>query len=298
MSAAAAPARTSRGPRIALAVLLVGHAALLGWGWSYWGLPHAERLDHPLRGVLGPAGGGGQLLGITGYLLMLATLAYSVRKWLGVRRRLPSTGQSLWVHVVAGGLAPVFILEHCGWRFDGLPGVAAAGLLFVSLGGVAGRFGYGRLSAVAGVEREKGALSKSLLLRASVGVDPEAPDAPDPAVVAALGAMGRLPLEASFLQRVRVALLGAGPTRARVRGALSEARVPARVRQVIEEELSATLTARVAWSRAEVLRRLGRWWRITHVAVAHATLALATMHVVLALMYSGTVGKIRALVGG
>lgn len=283
---------------MALACLLLGQAALLAWGWGYWRLPHLLRLDHPLRPLLGPAGGVGQLLGIAGYLLMAATLLYSVRKWLGVRRRLPSTELSLWGHVVAGGLAPVFILEHCGLRFDGLPGVAAAGLLLVSLGGVLGRFGYGQLARVAEVERAKGALSRSLLLRASVGVDPEVPDAPDPAVVAALGAMRHLPLEATFIARLRVALFGAGTTRARVRSALADARVPARVRQAIEEELTATLTARVTWNRAEVLRRLGRWWRITHVALAHATLVLATMHAGLALTYSGTLGKLRALVGG
>ena len=79
---------------------------------------------------------------------------------------------------------------------------------------------------------------------------------------------------------------------------LAAAQVPGRVRTVIQAELLEAIRARRGFVRAESIGRMLRWWRITHVALSHAMIVLACMHAALAVTYSGTVSRIRALVGG
>ncbi|MCO4769610.1 MAG: hypothetical protein KDA24_06220 [Deltaproteobacteria bacterium] len=268
------------------------------WGWSYWRLDPATRGTHANAELLEPAGGVGQLLGMAGLLLILVSLLYSLRKLLPLDWALPPPASLLWLHAAAGTLGPVFVLQHCGGRFEGLPGVAAVALLLVTGGGLLGRFFYGRLPARAAMERDRSQLPTSLLLRASVGALPERPKAPDPAVVDAVGHLQRMPVGTASMLALPWYEMKTRRVEQAVVHSLAEARVPGRVRTVIQEELFEAIRARRGFVRAESVRRTLRWWRITHVALSHAMVVLALLHAGLAITYSGTVGRILGLFGG
>ena len=288
----------SRALWIAIAAAALVQAAVLTVGWGYWRLGDAGRRTHDLADVLDPGGGGGQLLGIAGYGLVLLLLLYSVRKLLARASWLPAPRSFLAVHVLAGTLAPLFVLEHCGFRFDGLPGVAAILLLIVSTTGFAGRWLVGRLPARADLERRRADVPTRLILRASAGGDPSRPAAPDRSVVQALGSLAEIPLAAGHPWLLPGYELRAARALGVIRRSLETADLPHRLRTAIQGELAAAVRARRAFVRVESARRIARWWHIAHVSLSHAMIVLATLHVGLALTYSGTADKIRALLLG
>ena len=287
----------SRALWVAVAAATAVQVAILLGGWSYWRLDDAGRRAHALGDVLDPGGAGGQLLGIAGYGLVLLLLVYSARKALARVSWLPAPRSFLAVHVFAGTLAPLFVLEHCGLRFEGLPGVAAILLLIVSTTGFAGRWLVGRLPARADLERRRADVPTRLILRASAGGDPSRPAAPDRAVVEALGSLAELPLAPGHPWLLPGYELRAARALGIIRRSVETADLPHRLRTAIEGELAAAVKARRAFFRVESARRVARWWHIAHVSLSHAMIVLATLHVGLALTYSGTVAKIRALLG-
>lgn len=282
-----------------LGLLLVAvQLAVLVWGWDYWRLPQGARDAHPLADVLDPAAGGGQLLGITGFVLLWLAAGYSLAKLAPFARLLPPPSMGLWLHVAAGTLAPLFVLQHCGLALGGLAGLAAIGLVVVALLGVVGRVVMGRLAALVETSRARGQLPKALLLRASACTDPARPHMPDPAVLDAIEALEELPLEGRSPLRTLGTERDIRRAARRIRAGIAASEVPERVRRHIRRSLQRSLQARATLLRAEAARRALRWWRVLHVALSHAVLVLATIHAGLALSYSGTVERIRALWGG
>ncbi|MCA8960784.1 MAG: DUF4405 domain-containing protein [Planctomycetes bacterium] len=123
-------------------VVLVGLLAVLTWiGWPYYALPLASRPFHPFHDALRSSGSIGLTLGIGATVLMLASLAYLVRKrlvpWLGARTL---TG---WMrfHVAAGVLGPGLALVHASFvPTSFLGGLAIAAMAIVLGSGFAGRY--------------------------------------------------------------------------------------------------------------------------------------------------------------
>jgi len=60
------------------------------WGATYYVAPIAERVRHPLHGLLKASGGVGQAFGVPGLALFLLMWLYPIRKWLGAVRSLGS----------------------------------------------------------------------------------------------------------------------------------------------------------------------------------------------------------------
>lgn len=102
-----------------------------------------------------PAAGGlaGHLLGITGFVLMLATeTLYSLRK----RTRAAGWGSmALWlkVHIFTGIVGPFMVVLHSAWKTGGLAGVTLALTCLIVASGFIGRYFYTRIPRTAeGIE--------------------------------------------------------------------------------------------------------------------------------------------------
>ena len=102
-----------------------------------------------------PAAGGlaGHLLGLVGFVLMLATeVLYSLRK----RTRSGSWGSmALWlkIHIYTGIVGPFMVLLHTSWKAGGLAGVTLALTGLIVASGFIGRFLYTRIPRTAeGIE--------------------------------------------------------------------------------------------------------------------------------------------------
>jgi hypothetical protein len=140
--AAARPARRSHSDAIAIAVSCLLPLGVTAWGWSYYSVPLAGRLRHPLHSLLKPSGPVGLALGVLGLALFLFMWLYPLRKavkWLAWTGQL---GAWMRVHVVAGLAIPVIVAVHAGWRFDGLIGMGYLSMFVVSLSGIVGRYLY------------------------------------------------------------------------------------------------------------------------------------------------------------
>lgn len=127
----------------ALVVATVTGVLLVGLdGWAYYLAPVAERGYMAQHAVLRPSGPVGQWLGMGGVLLMLAPVAYAVRKRL---RRSGNMKAWLEVHVFCGIVGPVLVSFHTSFKFNGLVSVAYWSMVLVALSGVVGRYLYVRI---------------------------------------------------------------------------------------------------------------------------------------------------------
>ncbi len=91
-----------------------------------------------------PAAGGffGHLIGVLGFLLMLATeTLYSLRK----RTRKGSWGSMqswLQFHIFTGLVGPYMVLLHSSWKFNGLAGATTLLTVIIVISGFIGRYIY------------------------------------------------------------------------------------------------------------------------------------------------------------
>ena len=129
--------------------------AILAWlsvvGWSYYWLPHSERLQSPLHAALRPAGPWGHGVGIVATLFMLSNFLYPLRKRM---RSLSGVGRIAdWLdfHAFVGFMSPLVIAFHAAFQSNNLlaTGTAAA-LGVVVLTGIVGRYIYGLVPSAAG----------------------------------------------------------------------------------------------------------------------------------------------------
>lgn len=94
-----------------------------------------------------PAAGSlfGHLIGVAGFLLMLATESlYSFRK----RTRRASWGpMASWLqfHIFTGLVGPYMVLLHTSWKFNGLAGATTLLTLLIVVSGFIGRYLYTRI---------------------------------------------------------------------------------------------------------------------------------------------------------
>jgi hypothetical protein len=149
----APPARTPRGGRVVLFLLLVILGAIALLGAPYYALPMAARVRDPLHVWLKPSGYIGQSAGLLALTLFLFLWVYPLRKkW----RWLAFTGTiARWLdaHVLAALALPLLVAIHAAWRFTGVIGLGFWSMMLVWLSGIVGRYIYSRIPrGRAGVE--------------------------------------------------------------------------------------------------------------------------------------------------
>jgi len=126
-----------------LASVLVTLVILFGLGgWKYYFAPQDVRAYTDLHPLLRPSGVVGNLLGITGLLLMVVMHGYSLRKRLRFMNRLGSVTTWLEFHIFCGLFGPVLITLHTSFKFNGLVSVAYWSMLIVVASGFVGRYLY------------------------------------------------------------------------------------------------------------------------------------------------------------
>ncbi len=128
---------------VSAAVLLVLAIAL--YGFDYYWLSLNERPFSPKHSLLKPSGKIGLSLGLFGFSLFLVIFLYPLRKrikWLAMRG---SARHWLDFHVIAGSLAPLVIMFHASFKFQGFAGLAFWCMLAVALSGIAGRYLYAQI---------------------------------------------------------------------------------------------------------------------------------------------------------
>jgi thioredoxin reductase/Pyruvate/2-oxoacid:ferredoxin oxidoreductase delta subunit len=129
--------------------------AILVWlgvvGWSYYWLPHSERLRSPLHAALRPAGPWGHGVGIVATLFMLSNFLYPLRKRL---RSLSGVGRIAdWLdfHTFVGFMSPLVIAFHAAFQSNNtLATATSASLGVVVFTGIVGRYIYGLVPSAAG----------------------------------------------------------------------------------------------------------------------------------------------------
>lgn len=124
--------------------------ALVAWLWHVGGdyyllsLTGEEgRFDHPLHESLRASGSWGHVLGLAGALLILANLAYLLRRHLPALRHAGSLRRWMALHVTTGLLGAALVTFHASFSSGNVFHQAALwSLLALALTGLAGRFLY------------------------------------------------------------------------------------------------------------------------------------------------------------
>ena len=126
-----------------LASALVTLVVLFGLdGWQYYFAPQDVRAYTDLHPLLRPSGPVGNVLGITGLLLMVVMHGYSLRKRFRFMKNLGSVTTWLEFHIFCGFFGPVLITLHTSFKFNGLVSVAYWSMLIVVASGFIGRYLY------------------------------------------------------------------------------------------------------------------------------------------------------------
>jgi len=265
-------------------------AVLVGFnGWTYYTSTPAVRAHMPAHQWLRPSAPAGHLFGITGFLLMLAPVAYSVRKKVRAFRNLGSMKTWIEVHVFCGIVGPVLVTFHTTFKFNGIVSVAYWSMVAVTLSGFVGRYLYVRIpKSLRGLE-----LSRTEL-------EGRAGDLASELAAAALPPPLRAQIE-QFEQRNVPAAGDALGSIALLRGEIRMRKDLAQLRHRIAADgvapgLLATAVHLIA-ERATLLRqtaylsRTKRWfdlWHVFHMPLVYVMFAIVVMHVALT-VYMGYV---------
>ena len=106
----------------------------------YWG--QQAELDNYMT----PESGLGYALGISGGLMMLIMLLYSLRKRAKWMREWGAIRYWFKIHMILGILGPVFILFHCNFQLGSQnSNIALFSMLVVAASGIIGRYLYGMI---------------------------------------------------------------------------------------------------------------------------------------------------------
>ena len=128
--------------RVALALALVALVWALVFR-DYYGAPLAARPDSRWHALLRPSGPVGLGFGIAGATLILANLAYLVRRAPRLPLRFGSLQRWMTAHLVTGVLVLLLVLLHGGLaRRETVGGHALDGLALLVLTGAIGRYFY------------------------------------------------------------------------------------------------------------------------------------------------------------
>jgi hypothetical protein len=131
-----------------LALALVYLAGFAGIAWLYlagrefYETPLLLRARHPDFWRLKAGGSLGHALGIAGTAMMIAMLAYSLRKRVSLLRRLGPLRIWLDVHILLGVFGPLLVVLHSSFKVQGLVALSFWSMVVVATSGVLGRFLY------------------------------------------------------------------------------------------------------------------------------------------------------------
>jgi hypothetical protein len=120
-------------------------AAALAFLWSghaFYATPLTQRAHTEGYWRFKPGGSIGQPLGVVGSAMMLLLLLYSVRKRVGVFRRLGPLSRWLDIHIFLGSVGPLFVILHSSFKVQGLVALSFWSMIAVALSGVLGRYLY------------------------------------------------------------------------------------------------------------------------------------------------------------
>ena len=124
-------------------------------GYSYYKLPLTERYRSPLHAELKPGGNTGRMLGLTGSMMMISLLAYSVRTRAKFMRNWGKLGYWLHFHIFLGIAGPLLITFHTAFKLRGIVAISYWSMVTVALSGAVGRYLYAQIPrAISGAELE------------------------------------------------------------------------------------------------------------------------------------------------
>ena len=294
--AAVPPTDARRGPATGapLFVLIAIPALVTAWGSPYYAAAAAQRLRHPLHGLLKASGPVGLAFGVLALLLFVFMWLFPLRKqarwlaWTG------SLGDWMNVHIVMGLALPVLAGVHAGWHFSGLIGFGMLALVIVSLSGVVGRYLYTHIPrnrsglelSLEEVSGERRALLTQLAV--ATGLTPQE--------VESSLALDPRPYDRLGLVRTFARLVADDFTRWRTlhrlsrewkRGARSRAQLDpgalASALRLARHEMKLTQQMRAL----EATRRVFAWWHVAHRPFALTALFAILVHVVVAVWVGG-----------
>lgn len=281
---------------IDLALVLV---AIPIWGFDYYRLDGAEREVHPLHHVLASGAGGGVLMGMMGIGLMVAMLAYSLRKrfasvkWLGP--------QSLWLvfHLICGVTGPLFIVLHTGLKMpSGLVAIAFWCMLLVAGSGIFGRYVYGflpRLESGRAMAWKDGmarlATLRGELVMATAGSHSHA-------IGEAVAQVRDLDKRADSIPGLFRLDREVRQRRATIHTLLASADLDIAARAKVAGALDEQLQLKRSLEASRVAYRMFRYWHLFHRPLASAMYTIVAIHVFVALVFGDSLGHVAALFGG
>jgi hypothetical protein len=253
--------------------LLIGLAAVFVLTSAYLGLSR--------DGAPSASSTTGYSLGITGFLLMLATeTLYSLRKRV---RNFHRGRMSTWlkIHIVTGLVGPCLVLLHSGGHFHGLAAVLAALTVVIVASGFIGRYIYTAVprtidgAEVAVRELEEQIAEADRELQAE-GID--------------LSGTETRTIPAHVPRRGWALVLGRGVRRWLLRRRLRRALRPLKEAGVPTRRLERLLLRRydvqVQIASLALARQLLALWHVLHIPLGAAVFTLAFIHIVAALYYT------------
>lgn len=276
-----------------LLLILAIPSLVTAWGLPYYIASTAERLRHPLHGLLKSSGPIGLAFGVVALAMFVFMWLYPFRKsakwlaWTG------PVGRWLDVHIVMGLALPPLAAVHAGWHFDGLIGMGMLAMVIVSLSGVVGRYLYTHLPrSRSGLEmshEEAGAERRALLTNLSVatGLTPQELErdlALDPRPYDRLGIVRTfLRLAQDDWRRfVTLRRLAKEWSKARRAVTLDPAELSAALR-LARREMKLTQQMRAL----DATRRVFAWWHVAHRPFALSALLAVVIHVAVAVWVGG-----------
>ena len=266
---------------VSLAVVAFVFARL--GGWEYYFAPAATRGYAKAHKMLRPAGRLGEAFGIAGLLLMSMTLVYAVRKKFRSLSAIGTTKAWLEIHIFCGLVGPVLVTLHTAMKFNGVVSIAYWSMVLVVLSGFVGRYLYVRIpKTLRGTELSLEELdARAIELKGQLAAE----GLPTPLLRrietleegsrAGGFLLGDLKLKRS-LARLHRELAAAG---------IAPSRLVATDRVVRER---ATLLRRIA--TLDRSKRLFHLWHVFHKPFVYVMLAIAVVHVAVAL-YFGYAGR-------
>ena len=280
---------------LAFAVIAVIYAFVYfgAGGRLYYGVPLAVRGYAKPHQWLRPAGRYGIFFGIAGLALMLVTLLYVLRKKVKALSRIGNLKIWLEVHIFCGIVGPALITLHTSFKFNGIISVAYWSMVVVVLSGFVGRYLYVRIpKTMRGVELSAADLeARATEIRAQLLAE----NLPAPSLAAVEA------LDAPLANRGFAAFVGSlffGELRA----AWRFRRLGRRLRRAGVAPELARQTVTLAAERAALMRRLaflGRTkklfelWHVLHKPLVYVMLAIAALHVFVAVYFGYSPGGRR-----
>ncbi len=276
-----------------LLLILAIPSLVTAWGAPYYLAATAERLRHPLNGLLKSSGPVGLAFGVAALAMFLFMWLYPFRKsakWLAWTGPI---GRWLDVHIVMGLALPPLAAVHAGWHFDGLIGMGMLAMVIVSLSGVVGRYLYTHLPrSRSGLElshEEAGAERRALLTNLSVatGLTPQELErdlALDPRPYENLGIVRTFVRLAQDDWRRGATLRRLSREWATARRDVTlDAHELAEALRLARREMTLSQQMRAL----DATRRVFAWWHVAHRPFALSALLAVTIHVAVAIWVGG-----------